>query len=208
MHGPACICWADLTPLSLEASHALRTHALLHQWLAGLPAAARAAALADPVRTPPPGRLGALRVFLSESVLYGDFLWARGALTRQKWRFPAPRAATCLVQYLLSQKDTSTRFTILNGFRPRRAVLPPRAGRAGLRPGGRRCGRRAAGGGRRACHDVFSATAQPQHSLLKMGSCIWVQVSLGLGRVVLPSYDAFGVFGVALPEKIGVLHSK
>jgi hypothetical protein len=49
MHGPACICWADLTPLSLEASHALRTHALLHQWLAGLPAAARAAALADPV---------------------------------------------------------------------------------------------------------------------------------------------------------------
>jgi hypothetical protein len=66
------------------------------------------------------GRLSALSVFHSKSsVLYGAFVWA---LNRQKRRFPAPRAAACLVHSLLVQKVTSPRFTILNGFRPRRAV--------------------------------------------------------------------------------------
>ena len=37
-------------------------------------------------------------------------------------RFPAPRAAACLVHCLLLQKVTSPRLTILNGFRLRRAV--------------------------------------------------------------------------------------
>jgi hypothetical protein len=36
-----------------------------------------------------PGRLSALRVFHSKSVLYGAFVWARMPLNRQKWRFPA-----------------------------------------------------------------------------------------------------------------------
>ena len=36
-----------------------------------------------------PGRLSALSGFYSESVLYGAFVWARGALNRQKLRFPA-----------------------------------------------------------------------------------------------------------------------
>jgi hypothetical protein len=46
------------------------------------------------------------------------FVWARGALKRRKCRFPAPRAAACLVHYLLLQKVTSPRFTALNGLRP------------------------------------------------------------------------------------------
>jgi Leucine-rich repeat (LRR) protein len=36
-----------------------------------------------------PGRLSALRVFPCESVLYGTFVWARGALSSQKRRFLA-----------------------------------------------------------------------------------------------------------------------
>ena len=40
-----------------------------------------------------PGRLSALSVFHSKSVLYGVFVWARRVLNRQKWRFPA-RAVT------------------------------------------------------------------------------------------------------------------
>jgi hypothetical protein len=36
-----------------------------------------------------PGRLSALSVFHSKSVLYGDFVWARRALNRKKWRFRA-----------------------------------------------------------------------------------------------------------------------
>ena len=35
------------------------------------------------------GRLSALSVFLSKSVLYGAFVWARRALSGLKWRFPA-----------------------------------------------------------------------------------------------------------------------
>jgi hypothetical protein len=38
---------------------------------------------------------------------------------RVKNWFPAPRAAACLVHYLVVQKVTSTRFTILNGLRRR-----------------------------------------------------------------------------------------
>jgi hypothetical protein len=36
-----------------------------------------------------PGRLGALSVFHSKSVLYGAFVWARRPLNSHKWRFPA-----------------------------------------------------------------------------------------------------------------------
>jgi hypothetical protein len=36
-----------------------------------------------------PGRLSALSSFHSKSVLYGAFVWERGALNRQKRRFPA-----------------------------------------------------------------------------------------------------------------------
>ena len=59
-------------------------------------------ALAVTPETPPtflchcpgrPGRLSALSVFHSKSVLYGAFVWARRALNRQKRRFSA-RAAT------------------------------------------------------------------------------------------------------------------
>jgi hypothetical protein len=39
-------------------------------------------------------------------------------LNREKPRLPAPCAAACLVHYLLLQKFTSPRFTILNGCRP------------------------------------------------------------------------------------------
>jgi hypothetical protein len=41
-----------------------------------------------------PGRLSGLilSVFHSKSVMYGAFVWARRALNRPKWRFPA-RAA-------------------------------------------------------------------------------------------------------------------
>jgi hypothetical protein len=35
------------------------------------------------------GRLSALGVFLCKSVFYGVFVWARRALNRRKWRFPA-----------------------------------------------------------------------------------------------------------------------
>jgi hypothetical protein len=35
------------------------------------------------------GRLSALSVFLSKSVFYGAFVWARRALNRRKRRFPA-----------------------------------------------------------------------------------------------------------------------
>ena len=35
------------------------------------------------------GRLSALSVFHSKSVLYGAFVWACRALNRKKWRFPA-----------------------------------------------------------------------------------------------------------------------
>ena len=62
---------------------------------------------------PPGGRLSALSVFLCKSVFHGAFVWPRGALNRRKRRFPAPRAATCLVHYLRSQMVTSPRFTIL-----------------------------------------------------------------------------------------------
>ena len=57
----------------------------------------------------------------------------------------------------------------------------------------RRCDRTPGGTARRAVgaagaraavgHGTFSTTAQPQYSLLKIGGCIWVQVSLGLGRI-------------------------
>ena len=40
-------------------------------------------------RPGPPGRLSARSIFLSKSVFYGAFVWARGALNRQKRRFPA-----------------------------------------------------------------------------------------------------------------------
>jgi hypothetical protein len=67
-----------------------------------------------------PGRSCALSISHSESFLYGGFAWARRALNIPKRRFPAPRAAACLVHYLLLHKVTGTRFTILNdGFRPR-----------------------------------------------------------------------------------------
>ena len=49
-----------------------------------------------------PGRLRALSVFHSKSILYGAFVWARRALKHQKRRFPAPRAAACLVHYLVT----------------------------------------------------------------------------------------------------------
>jgi hypothetical protein len=35
------------------------------------------------------GRLSALSVFLCKSLLYGAFVWARRALNRRKWHFPA-----------------------------------------------------------------------------------------------------------------------
>jgi hypothetical protein len=50
----------------------------------------------------PGGRLSALRVLLWKSVLRGAPVWARRALHRQKRRFPARRAAACLVHYLLT----------------------------------------------------------------------------------------------------------
>ena len=62
-----------------------------------------------------PGRLSGLSVSHSKSVLYGAFVWARRALSSQKRRFPAPRAAACLIHYLLLQNVTSTWFTVLNG---------------------------------------------------------------------------------------------
>jgi hypothetical protein len=46
--------------------------------------------------------------------------WRLATLVR---RVPAPRAAGCLVHYLLLQKVTNPRFTILNGgFRPGQAL--------------------------------------------------------------------------------------
>jgi hypothetical protein len=41
------------------------------------------------------------------------FVWARRALNSPKRRFPAPRATACLVHYLLLQKVTSRRSTLL-----------------------------------------------------------------------------------------------
>ena len=38
----------------------------------------------------PPGRLSALSVFLCKSVFYGDFVWARRALTHQKTAVSGP----------------------------------------------------------------------------------------------------------------------
>ena len=35
------------------------------------------------------GRLSGLSVSLCKSIFYGAFVWARGALNRPKWRFPA-----------------------------------------------------------------------------------------------------------------------
>jgi hypothetical protein len=61
------------------------------------------------------GRFSALRVSHRKSVVYGAFVWACGVLSSPKRRFPALRAAACLVHYLLSQKVTSPHFTILNG---------------------------------------------------------------------------------------------
>ena len=43
----------------------------------------------------PPGRLSAISVFLSKSVFYGVFVWARRALNSQRRRFPA-RAVVCV----------------------------------------------------------------------------------------------------------------
>ena len=40
-----------------------------------------------------PGRLSALRVFKSKSVLYGAFVWARRALNSPFWRFSARAVA-------------------------------------------------------------------------------------------------------------------
>ena len=54
-----------------------------------------------------------LRVSYSKSALCGTFVWARRGLNRRIRRFPAPRAAACLVHDLLSQKVTSPRFTTL-----------------------------------------------------------------------------------------------
>jgi hypothetical protein len=49
-----------------------------------------------------PGRLlSALRVFHSKPTFCGASVWARRALHSQKRRFPAPRAAACLVHSLL-----------------------------------------------------------------------------------------------------------
>ena len=45
-----------------------------------------------PVRARP-GRSSALSVFPSKSVLYGGFVWARGALNGRKRRFPARAVA-------------------------------------------------------------------------------------------------------------------
>jgi hypothetical protein len=66
------------------------------------------------------GRSSAIRAFRCKSGLYGAIAWARRTLKR---RFPAPRAAACLVHDLLLQTVTSPRFTILNGFRPPGAGL-------------------------------------------------------------------------------------
>jgi hypothetical protein len=48
------------------------------------------------------GRLSAISVLLCKYFLYGAFVWARRALKHQKHRFPAPRAAACLVHELLT----------------------------------------------------------------------------------------------------------
>jgi hypothetical protein len=52
------------------------------------------------------------------SVLCAAFVWARRAPNLSKRRFPASRAAACLVHYLLLQKITSPRFTLLNFLAP------------------------------------------------------------------------------------------
>ena len=48
------------------------------------------------------GWLGAIRVSLWEPILYGAFVWARRPLNSAKRRFPAPRAAACVVHYLVT----------------------------------------------------------------------------------------------------------
>ena len=73
-----------------------------------------------------PGRLSALRVSHSKSVLYGAFAWVRRALSRPKTAVSGPRAAACLVHYLLLKKFTRPRFTILNRFWPGQSFNPPR----------------------------------------------------------------------------------
>ena len=90
------------------------------------------------------GRLSAPRVLRRKSVLYGGFVWARRALNRRNWRFPAPRAAACSVHSLLSQKVTSPRSTILNGCpgsspssRRGSTACPPSPPRCGGRSRGR-----------------------------------------------------------------------
>ena len=65
-------------------------------------------------------------------------MWAHRALSIQKRWFLATRGAACLIHYLLLQKVTSPRFTILNGgFRPGQvhseAVLDRQAQAADLR---------------------------------------------------------------------------
>ena len=47
-------------------------------------------------------RLSALSVFHSKLILYGAFVWARRALSSQKWWFSAPRAAARLVHDLVT----------------------------------------------------------------------------------------------------------
>jgi hypothetical protein len=56
-------------------------------------------AVHDPVRATS-GRLSALRVFLSKSILYGAFVWARRALNSQKRRFPARAVRHLLRRWL------------------------------------------------------------------------------------------------------------
>jgi hypothetical protein len=56
---------------------------------------------AGPVRALP-GRLSALSVSQSKSFLYDAFVWVCRALNSPKRWFPAPRAAACLVLYLVT----------------------------------------------------------------------------------------------------------
>jgi hypothetical protein len=105
----------DDDPMTVEYASAFVPAASLRRVLSWAMHHRTAAVAGYDVGPGPPGRLSAIRVLHRKSVLYGAFVWARGALKHQKRRFPAradlrlvPLSGCPLSDFVRAGADTTT----------------------------------------------------------------------------------------------------
>jgi hypothetical protein len=180
-----------------------------------------------------PGRLSALRVLHSKSFLYGAFVWARRVLSRQNGDFrpgqvrradgclavllqrlraarqPALRAVVRLGLYpiVTSQYSSTTLYTrfpiifsscfakVTIGFIPRFDAMESRETYRGTQSDFHT-----------HVHDLPPQVRMPASRAAWCRSSIIISRGRPIPTAQPAAYDAFGVFGTALQEKIGVCH--